>query len=440
MAADALLDLVRREAHRLGGSGAGRLDAVLASIGDAPLVLLGEATHGSEEFYRLRAELSERLIVERGFDAVAVEADWPDALRASRYVRGCDEDPQADAALGGFQRFPRWMWRNTAVRDWLERLRVLNTARPAGDQRVGFYGLDLYSLHASIAAVLGYLDRSDPAAARLARDRYRCFDGHLDDPQGYGAAVHFGLAPDCEREVVAQLKGLFGALGDAPNDDEERFYAQQNARVVRNAERYYRSMFDARTDSWNLRDTHMAETLFRLRVHLSQRLGRPARIVVWAHNSHVGDARATEPGWRGQLTLGQLVRERARGEAVLVGFTTHDGWVAAASDWDDPVEHKPVQPSLPGSLEDLLHDTGLGSFHLDLRGPLAEPLAERRLERAIGVIYRPGTERASHYFHVEPSRQFDVVVHVDRTHAVTPLDASRLWQQHGEPQLAPSGL
>ena len=424
------------------------LDPVLAHIGSAPLVLLGEATHGSEEFYRLRGELTLRLVDGHGFDAVAVEADWPDALRASRWACGAGEDADAAAALGGFMRFPRWMWRNTAVRDWLGRLREHNLGR-APDARVGFFGLDLYSLQASMQSVIAFLDRADPAAAADARRRYLCFDGYAAEPQRYGAATHFGLAADCAREAAQQLQSLFGRAarrlaGDTADTDDELFYAQQNARVVKNAEHYYRTMFDGRTDSWNLRDTHMAETLELLRTHLSRRLGRPAKIVVWAHNSHIGDARATEPADRGQLNLGQLVRERdAKDEndlPYLLGFTTHTGTVAAASDWDEPVENKAVLRSREDSVEQLLHGSGLGDFFLPLEGEAACALERPRLERAIGVIYRPDSERLSHYFRAALADQFDGVIHVDETHAVTPLDPSDLWQDRSEPELAPTGM
>jgi erythromycin esterase-like protein len=325
------------------------------------------------------------------------------------------------------------------VRDFLERLRARNAALPAA-RRAGFYGLDLYSLQASMQAVVAYLERADPAAAAEARRRYACFDGYAADPQRYGAAAHFGLSPGCEREAATQLRALFERTAAGAADDDERFYAQQNARVVATAERYYRTMFDGRTDSWNLRDTHMAETLRLLREHLSQRLGRPAKLVVWAHNSHVGDARATEPAERGQLNLGQLVREQAGATPYLLGFTTHAGRVAAASDWDEPVEHKAERPAREDSIEHLLHASGLRDFFLPLAGEVARGLEPPRLERAIGVIYRPDTERMSHYFRAALARQFDGVIHLDRTRAVTPLDPSTLRQQEGEPQLAPTGM
>ncbi|HEV7913794.1 MAG TPA: erythromycin esterase family protein, partial [Albitalea sp.] len=436
------------ESHRL--SGLADVDALLSWIGNARLVLMGEATHGTHEFYRLRAELSRRLIVDKGFDAVAVEADWPAALRASRYAQGADDDPSGEVALRGFERFPRWMWRNSDVVAWLEWLRERNRSVPEASAQVGFFGLDLYSLRESMEAVLRYLAKTDPEAAERARARYACFDELANDPQAYGHAVHFGLREDCRREVLNQLRDLCSDAArhlrrDGAASTDELFYAQQNARVVRNAEAYYRTMFDGRTDSWNLRDRHMADTLASLDDHLTQQRGRPARIIVWAHNSHIGDARATDSHERGQWNLGQLVREaHARpADTFLLGFTTHAGAVAAASDWDMPVEIKSIVPSRHDSVERLLHDSGLDRFALPLRDagePLREALARARLERAIGVIYRPDTERWSHYFGASLSRQFDAVVHLDTTQAVRPLDRDTAPQHTPEPETYPSGI
>lgn len=425
----------------------------------AEVVLLGEATHGSAEFYRCRAALTQRLIIEHGFDAIAVEADWPAALRASRYAQGISDDADGEQALVGFERFPRWMWRNTETLALLEWLREHNR-RHGPARRVGFFGLDLYSLRESMRAVLDYLDQADPPAAARARARYGCFDELADDPQAYGHAVSFGLRKDCEREVVAQLRELLDRhqrelLGAATAPDgDEHFYAQQNARVVRNAETYYRSMFAGRVESWNVRDRHMASTLLALRAHLSRRHRHASRVVVWAHNSHVGDGRATELGRPGQLTLGQLVRQQhaAHGDALLLGFTTHEGSVAAAADWDAPVEFKQVLPSRPDSVERLLHDAGREAgferFWLPLTqaagapAALQEAMAARRLERAIGVIYRPDTERLSHYFEAALSRQFDAVVHFDRTQALHPLEGAEGWRREPASQAEtwPSGL
>ena len=439
---------IRQQAHVL--DSLADVDLLLDHIGGSRVVLLGEATHGTQEFYRMRAELSRRLILDKGFDAVAVEADWPDALRASRYVQGADDDSSPTGALHNFERFPRWMWRNTEVLEWIDWLRGYNDSVPQRVQQVGFFGLDLYSLRSSMDSVLRYLDQADPEAAQRARARYACFDDLADDPQAYGHAVSFGLRDDCERVVLLQLKDLCSDAArhlrrDGMAAGDELFYAQQNARVVHNAEAYYRTMFQGRTDSWNLRDQHMADTLRALREHLSRQRGRPAKVVVWAHNSHIGDARATDSRHRGQLNLGQIVREQQSepDESFLLGFTTHSGTVAAASDWDAPVERKNVLPSRPDSIERVLHDSGLDRFVLPLRHsaePLRQALAAPRLERAIGVIYRPETELWSHYFTASLSRQFDAVVHLDTTRAVRPLDPSQRWEHTAEPETYPTGM
>ncbi|NVD74142.1 erythromycin esterase family protein [Duganella sp. BJB1802] len=430
------------------------LDAVLSNIGQARLVLMGEATHGTREFYQLRAALSKRLIVEHGFDAIAVEADWPDALQASRFVQLKGADQSADQALSGFQRFPQWMWRNEEMVELLYWLRLHNQQVREPARRIGFYGLDLYSLHQSMRLVVRYLEQADPSAAGRARERYSCIDHVGADPLRYGYLASLGLREDCEKEVVRQLAELtaqaqrhLDVAGGAVPD--ELFYAQQNARVVQNAERYYRAMFSRRDESWNVRDSHMADTLDALLAHLSAHRSGPARLVVWAHNSHLGDARATEMGRGGQLNLGQLARER-HGEAAvyLLGFSTHDGTVTAASEWDGPAQLKRVRPSLPGSLEALLHQVTeedparLARFLLPLRAcaDARAALPATLLERAIGVVYRPETERQSHYFDAEVARQFDAVIHADCSNAVKPLELSAHWRLDELPETYPSGL
>ncbi|MDB5840135.1 MAG: erythromycin esterase family protein [Herminiimonas sp.] len=423
-------------------------EQLLKEIGDASIVLLGEATHGTQEFYRARAEISQRLITEKGFDAIAVEADWPDALRVSRYIQHASKDLTSADALAGFERFPQWMWRNTEVVALVDWLREHNEKIVRPQWKVGFFGLDLYSLRSSMDAVIRYLEKVDPEAARRARARYGCFDHLAEDPQHYGYAATFGMKKDCEEEVIRQLVALTsdtaGYLKHEGRDAlDELFYAQQNARVAKSAEAYYRSMFRGRDESWNLRDTHMADTLDALRRHITDRKGSRAKLVVWAHNSHIGDARATEMGAHGQLNLGQLVRERYDpDESYLVGFTTHDGTVTAASEWDAPPELKKVNPSRQDSFERLFHDTGLGDFMLPIRGRITvpDPLSEQKLERAIGVIYLPDSERVSHYFHADMSRQFDAVIHIDRTTAVRPLDHSVHWKHEEVPETYPFGL
>jgi erythromycin esterase-like protein len=440
-----LVDRVRGAARPLPGPGAAADDALLDKMGDARFVLIGEASHGTHEFYAERAALTRRLITEHGFAAVAAEADWPDAYCVNRYARGVGGDATAAAALAGFERFPQWMWRNDVVVEFVEWLRAHNAAL-APERRTGFYGVDLYSLHDSVDAVLGYLSRVDPEAARRARARYRCFDHFGDDAQAYGYATAVGRAEPCEDAVVEQLLELQrrrGELaGDGASEADDFFAAEINARVVATAERYYRAMFRGRESSWNLRDTHMADTLDALAAHL-RRQGTSGKVVVWAHNSHLGDARATEMSDDGELNLGQLVRQRHGDDAAyLVGFTTNTGTVTAASDWGDPAERKRVRPARDDSWEGLLHATGIPRFWLDLRDDLelATALATPRLERAIGVIYRPETERSSHYFHAQLADQFDAVIHLDETRALEPLERTARWAA-GEPaETYPSGM
>jgi erythromycin esterase-like protein len=434
-------------AHPLTGAPAD-LDPVLAAVGDAHYVLIGEASHGTHEFYRIRGEITKRLIVERGFNAVAVEADWPDAYRVNRYVRGSSPDHDAVEALAGFKRFPQWMWRNADVLDFIGWMREHNDATGTANRRAGFYGLDLYSMHTSMHAVLEYLQIVDPAAARRARERYACFDHFSDDPQGYGHAAAFGLARSCENEVVRQLVDLRAAAAeyaerDGRIDPDAQFAAEQNARLVVRAEQYYRMMFQSRVESWNLRDTHMSETLHALAGHLDTQTGR-AKIVVWAHNSHIGDARATELGQSGELNIGQLARQQYGRDAALVGFSTYTGTVTAASDWDEPAERKHVRPALAGSYEALFHTANVRNFLLDLTAgsDVVHALSEPRLQRAIGVIYRPETERQSHYFRANLPAQFDVVLHYDRTRAVEPMERTVHWDRGAReaPESYPTGL
>ena len=441
-------EVVREAAHPLSGT-PGEYDRLLELIGDARFVLLGEASHGTHEFYRARAEITQRLIAERGFTVVAVEADWPDAYRVNRWVRGLGDEPGAAEALDGFRRFPSWMWRNRDVVDFVAWLRAHNDALPPDAARAGFYGIDLYSLYSSIGAVIAYLERVDPEAPRRARGRYGCFEHFREDSQAYGYATSFGVAEPCEDDVVEQLVELQRRAGEYAGRDghlaeDEYFFAEQNARLVLNAERYYRAMFQGRVSSWNLRDRHMAETLDALVAHFDRQgagAGR-TKVVVWAHNSHLGDARATEMGEGGELNVGQLVRERWGDEAVLVGFSTYTGTVTAASNWDEPPQLKQVRPALPGSYEALFHEVGLPRFLLPLRGAgaAATALREPRLERAIGVIYRPETERFSHYFHARLPDQFDAVLHFDETRAVEPLEPDAPPSGDEAPETFPSAV
>jgi erythromycin esterase-like protein len=409
----------------------------------AAIVLIGEATHGTQEFYRIRADLTRALIQKRGFGIVAVEADWPDAYRANTWVRLLGADDTAESALADFTRFPRWMWRNREVVRFLRWLRAENSMRDAAT-RVGFYGLDLYSLHRSMSRVVDYLDQVDPSAGRRARDGYACFDAFGDDVQRYGYVASLDLGKSCEDEVVEQLMELRRRAAEYAGRDgriaaDEYFAAEQNARVVCDAEAYYRAMFRGGAESWNLRDRHMMATLESLLDRAARSAG-PARAVVWAHNSHLGDARATGLAALGELNVGQLVRERFGDACCAIGMTTHEGDVTAAHNWDEPAALRRVRPSLVGSYERLFHDTGVPAFGLQLATrELAHALIGPRVERAIGVIYRPESERASHYFTARLPGQFDVIVHVDRTRALEPLEK---WGRHETdlPETFPTGV
>jgi erythromycin esterase-like protein len=433
-------EFAREIAQPLSGD-ANDYDKLLELIGNARFVLLGEATHGTHEFYSERATITKRLIAEKGFSILAIEADWPDSARVHRYVRGAATDANADKALSGFRRFPTWMWRNVVVLEFVEWLRGFNKNIDPKRAPVGFYGMDLYSLHASIEAVLKYLDKVDPEAARRARLRYSCFDHFSRNPQEYGYATTVGATESCENAVVEQLVELQQKASQFLSRDgevaaEEFFFAEQNARLVMDAEQYYRAMFRGRASSWNLRDRHMVETLENLVTHLDG--SRQPKAIVWAHNSHLGDARATEMSHYGEVNVGQLIRERFGDEAMLIGFSTHHGTVTAASDWGAPAERKNVRPALRGSYEALFHETGLPWFWIDLRGAgQIGVLQQRRIERAIGVIYRPESERLSHYFHARLPEQFDAIIHIDETQAVEPLERTSIWEEGELPETYP---
>jgi erythromycin esterase-like protein len=421
-------------------------DPLLARVGDARFVLIGGASHGTHEFYRIRSEITKRLIREKGFTAVAVEGDWPDAYRVNRYVRGATDDHDASDALAGFKHFPQWIWRNADVLDFVGWLRAHNE-RPLANQRpVGFYGLDLFSLHASIASVLRYLRAVDPRAAERAQHRYSCFTMHGEDPEIYGHVEGLGVTKTCQAAAVEELVKL---LRNAPRYEspdvrlapDDQFFAEQNARLVYNAERYYRAMFGDYVSAWNIRDQHMVETLGNL-VSFLDRVESPAKIAVWAHNSHVGNARATEMGAEGQLNLGQLLRQNFGRAAVLIGFSTYSGTVTAASNWDEPAKRMIVRPALPESYEGVFHDVGPQNFMLDLaaNNDATVGLSRARLQRAIGVVYRPETERMSHYSFSHLTRQFDLVLHYDHTRAVEPLERSGIWNRGELPETYPTAL
>lgn len=442
---DGRLDQIRHHAQPLTGT-ATDLDPLLEMIGDACIVLLGESTHGTHEFYHLRSKLTKRLILEKGFTAVAIEADWPNAYSLNRYVRGESAEAEAVDALAGFERFPSWMWRNADMLDFIGWLKAHNEHVFSSDHQVGIYGLDLYSLHQSMREVIDYLERKDPVEAERARIRYGCLDRFGPDPQNYGLLASSGLRCGCQAEVCQQLNALRArkaayVSGDGEDGADEFFNAEQNALLVKNAEHYYRKMFHSHVDSWNIRDEHMMEMLVELVAHLQSQYGS-VKIVVWAHNSHVGDASATEMTWRGELNIGQLARQLFHDQCRLIGFTTYTGTVTAASGWHLPPERKLVVPGLEGSYERLFHQVGIPDFWLDFTGKdgVKAAMREPHLERAIGVVYMPESERQSHYYQANLIQQFDAVIHHDLTRAVEPLECRPEWKLDEAPETFPDGL
>jgi erythromycin esterase-like protein len=431
-----LPDLIRRSAEPLPEIDDPAFGALFDRFGDARVVLLGEASHGTSEFYRSRAAISKRLIERHGFNIVAVEADWPDAATIDRYVR---HRPGREGEDRAFERFPTWMWRNAEVDDFVRWLREHNSRRPY-EQMTGFFGLDLYNLDASMRAVIDFLEREDPEAAKIARRRYGCLEPWADHPATYGRMAIFEGYARCEVPVTEMMRDLMKRNFDCLSAEcDEWLDAAANARLVKNAEAYYRVMYEGAAESWNLRDTHMFETL----IQLLDSKGPRSKAIVWAHNSHIGNAAHTDMGKRrGELNIGQLCKDRFDNRARLIGFGTHTGTVAAADDWDEPMKIKRVRPSLEGSCERVSHDSGLPRFLLDLRAEeigrdLKEALGEERLERFIGVIYRPETERWSHYSECVLHKQFDAWVWFDETTAVTPLPGET---RPGEEETYPFGL
>jgi erythromycin esterase-like protein len=438
-------------------------DALIDAVGDAQIVLIGEASHGTHEFYEERAQISQRLIAEKGFTCVCVESDWPDAYRVNRYLHGIlTKDKSVEEALSSYLRFPRWMWRNTVVVDFLGWACKFNSGRPL-PQKVSFLGMDLYSLYTSAYEVIKYLDEVDPEAAKRARQRYSAFLAFGEDTQSYGYSASMGLTKSAEDGCLKVLKDMLNHSRDYLKPDgyiakDELFYNTQNAVVVADAEKYYRTMFSKRDISWNLRDEHMVNTLLATLKH-QREFGDPnAKIIVWAHNSHLGDARATEMSERGELNVGQLVRERfGNDNSYSIGFSTHTGTVTAADGWDQAPKKKKVVPSMPDSVENVLHDVarsskapnhylifnkvqsdGKRAVDPQLNKLLSRPL----LGRAIGVIYKPATERWSHYGYAKASEQYDALIHIDHTKALQPLDTTfdPMMEDETVPETFPEGL
>jgi erythromycin esterase-like protein len=427
------VEAVRAMAHPLNGT-ARDYDLLMDLVGDARLVLLGVASHGTSEFYRERAEITKRLIQEKGFTAIAAEADWPGAYRVNRYLSGETSAADAVEALADLRRFPAWMWRNRAVVEFIEWLRAYNAELAAGRRKIGFYGLDLYTLRASREAVLRYLERIDPQAAHRARAQYACFDHFGDNARGYG--VFGAIGRPCRDAAVAgvvelqQSRAVKEARGAGREAEEEYFNALQNARVVRNTEGVYASMYRSQAKAWNLREQHMAVTLDDLAAHLDRQARRRTKIVVWAHSSHLGDGCATEKYEDRLVNVGQLVREQHDGETALICFTTNGGTVTAATDWDGPPEIKELWPAVPESYEALFHDTKLERFMISHRerDKVPEVLRRDRSERSVGAVYHSQTaeaERAAHYFTARLAEQFDAVLYFDATHAVEPIERTR---------------
>lgn len=428
-----LIDTLSDAAQPLSES-ADKYSSLLDKIGESRFVLIGEASHGTHEFYQARIEITQQLIEKKNFMAVTIEGDWPDAYHIHRYLQGAGNKQDWEDALSDFKRFPTWMWRNTTLPPFLKWLRTHNDNLFSTEKKIGFYGLDLYSLYSSMQAVINYLSKIDPEAAKQARLRYACFDHVKPDPQTYGYLTSIGIKKSCVKEAIEQLLELQHHAFDYVKQDgliaeDEYFYATQNARLVKNAENYYRSMFEGHVRSWNVRDKHMAETLSVLADHLEARFKKPAKIIVWAHNSHVGDARATEMGLQGEVNIGQLVREQHDEHTYLIGFSTYQGSVTAASEWDAPAECKAINPGIQGSYEELFHHIKYKNFLLDLRSnkKFEHYLQLPRLQRAIGVIYKPETERESHYFFTRLPYQFDSIIHLDQTTALEPLDTNIEW-------------
>lgn len=429
-----LLQNIRDEIEPFQDIDNAKLDSLIDRIGDARVVLLGEASHGTREFYEMRNLITQRLIEQKGFNFIAIEGDWPDVARIDNYTRSVES---LDDGWTAFARFPKWMWRNYSVKQFVDWLHDFNKANSTRDQ-VAIHGLDLYSLYISINTILKYLDDIDPATANIARERYGCLSPWQKDPATYGRAAVSGTYRSCEEEVIMMLTDILRKRQDYSQFDGERFLdTVQNARLVANAEKYYRVMYYGSRESWNLRDMHMYETLkLLLDFH-----GAQSKAVIWAHNSHIGDASATDMFRRGEYNLGYLCRQELKGHSYSIGFGTNSGTVAASSDWGGQMEVKQVRPAISKSYEHVFHLIDQPNFILSLNKNCSElvknGLSQPRLERAIGVIYRPETELASHYFQAVLPQQFDEYIWLDNTEAVAPIDTQDL---QGLPDTYPFGI
>ena len=432
-----ITEMIADEAEPFEDINSADMGPLLNRIGDAKVVLLGEATHGTSEFYKMRSRITQALVEEKGFNIVAVEADWPDAAHIDRFLRNTDIDLPTEEP---FTKFPFWMWRNEETKDLIDKLKLYNDNHENHEDKVGFFGLDLYSLYSSIDAVIHYLDNIDPDLAELAKKRYGCLTPYENDPATYGAAATSGRYRECEKDVVSMLEELLENQVKLTAHDGDRFQdAIQNARLVANAEKYYRSMYMGSRQSWNQRDSHMFETLQTLLEYGDS----DTKAVVWAHNSHIGNAKATEMRGRGEHNIGQLTKEEYGDEAYNIGFGTDHGTVAAASNWGGKMHFKEVRPSLDDSYERLMHQSKVNKFMLPLRDkskPLIKKLKETHLERAIGVIYRPKTELQSHYFQASLPYQFDEYIWFDETEAINPMQISTIEGEDEMPETYPFGV
>lgn len=419
-----LSELIGQSSEHFTSIGDVNLDNLMERIGDSRVVLLGEASHGTAEFYEMRARITKELIENKGFTIVTAEADWPDAAHINHYIHGREQDALLQNTP--FSRFPTWMWANQSMLEFTHWLHAYNDKTESSEQRVGFYGLDLYSLYTSIEVVLDYLQKIDPKTAETARERYDCLMPWIDDPALYGRAMITEQHKSCEAEVLKNLQDLLARRLEYSKLNEEQFFdAEQNAELIANAEHYYRTLYSAENNSWNQRDQHMFETLQAV----LEFKGFESKAVVWAHNSHIGDARATQMGTRGELNIGQLARQEYGDKVYNIGFGTDHGTVAAASSWGGPMEIKQVQPAHIDSYERIFHKVATNNFLLPLRYPLHKDVRKKllpeRLERAIGVIYRPETELQSHYFYACLPSQFDEYIWFDKTRAVEALPKQR---------------
>jgi len=415
-------------------------------IGNARIVLMGEATHGTMDFYQARMAVTKYLIREKGFQAIAIEGDWTSVYPVNLYCQGYTDPENLQTPLEEFKRFPTWMWRNTNMLDFVEKIREYNFQVKTQTKKVAFYGLDLYCLHEAAQGVIDYLQEHDPEAAREAIQRYACFDHMGLDPQRYNYLIKNRLKKPCVKEVMLQFletqRLIYQNLASDLDEIDLQFYALQNARIVRNAENYYHSLFEPHYVTWNIRDQHMVDTLQNIMSHLESITHVPAKVIIWAHNTHIGDARATEMSDRQEINLGQLVRERFNTSSFLLGFSTSEGTVTAASEWGGSIYHKKIQLPIHGSYEWFFHKLKEKNFILNLREntPLMHLLKSPQLQRAIGVIYHPETERISHYFFSHLPNQFDALVHFDKTQALIPLDKKWELQEAELPDTYPEGF